>query len=486
MIGVRNNGVQQSVELVFDALDVFIGFRIVLDLLGCREQLHCERTVRCDRQLADVCELRAGLAVENGIAFLVFNNRIDDGVAVTVDECIRAGDVLDDFGSRPGLRLLVDTHVTDEDDVIRAFFFRSVNRSLCRCVDAFTGRILAEAVDVRGVVFVHEVGGGGLGDGFRRGETDKRDLLAVRFKDLVSVEHRLVAFDLHKVRGNVRIFGLLNKSKHLIHTVVELMVAERCEIVTDKVHDVDDRFALGEGADRSALDVVARVNEDDFIALCFEGLLEVCKACVTPAVADAAVYVVREQNDRDGFLFYDRLFRRLCIELHFIETGLAAVEAVNGEVAAVILHVLRLFRTVASDIDRSIALDIEAVRRRFQLEQRVCRVVIRAFYELRVVVVHVQILAVCCLEGVLIGAFASDVQLGHFRIARNVGNFNGQADSFSGNGQNAVGQRCFRCDKLVLFSRTGGVFIIILFIGHDHFVRRIIDDDFVTVCKRLN
>ena len=309
MIGVRNNGVQQSVELVFDALDERIGFRIVLDLLGCREDLHREAAFCIDRQLADVCELRAGLAVEDVFVFLILHGCVDDGMAVTVDERICAGDVRDHFGGHPRAGLFVNAHVTDDDDVIRAFRLCCVDRVLRCGVDACAGVILAEAVDVF-ACFVHEVGRGGLGDGFRRGETDKRDLLAVCFKDLVSVEHRLVAFDLHKVRGNVRIFRLLDESKHLIHTVVEFMVAERCEIITDKVHDVDDRFALREGTDRSALYVVARVNKDDFVAFRFEGLLEICKTCVAPTVTDAAVHVVREQNDRVARRLDYRRFRR--------------------------------------------------------------------------------------------------------------------------------------------------------------------------------
>ena len=396
-------------------------------------------------------------------------------MAVTVDECIGTGDVRDDIGSRPGLRLLVDTHVTDENDVIRAFCLCCVNSGLDCGVDAFTGCILAEAIDVSGVVFVHEVGRSGLGDRFGGGDTDKCDLLAVCFDDLISIEHRRVAFDLYEVRGNVRIFRLLDESKQLIHTVVEFMVAERCEIITDKVHDVDDRFALGEGADRSALYVVARVNKDDFVAFRFEGLLEVCKTCIAPTVADAAVHVVREQNDRVARRFYGSFFgfRK---ELEGVDRGVAA-HAVHGEVAAVEFDVLRLAVVLCA-----VALDVVAAFNGLELEQRVCRVFFGALYELYIGSVCKQILTFGGFERIRVIAFVClDAQFGHFCIARDVRDFDGQNDCGIRNVENTVGQRCVCRNELMLF-----VVVEVILTRHDLAACGVEDDNFVTVSKRLD
>ena len=430
VIGVRNDCVQQRCELFLDRRDERIGFRIVLNLLGCREELKIERAVRRDCQLADVGELRAGLAVENVFAVLILNDCVDDGMAVAVDERVKAAHIRDDFGSGPRLGLLIDAHMADCDDVIRAFSLRRVDRCLYRSIDAFAGRILAEAVDVFGVIFVHEVRRGGLGDGFRRGDTDECDLLAVRFEDLVGVQSMFICPKIHEVCGNVRIVCHADELEHTGHAVVKFVVAERCEVVADLVHDLDDRFAAGEGADRAALYVVARVNEDDFVACFLKRLLQACNACIAPTVADAAMYVVREQNDRIAGRFNG--FNGLCSlrkELEGVDVLLGLLEAVDGHVVLIELKVLRLRAAVGSGVDRGVALDVETVFCGIKLEQRVGCIRVVEFNELDVVRIGVQILAVCSLERVLVRCVVSGGV-----------DFHRQKHSCFGNGQTVIGR----------------------------------------------
>ena len=457
VIGVRNDGVQKLVEFIFDRLDVRVGLRIVLNLRGSGEQLHRERAVRLDRQLADVCELRAGLAVEDFLAVLVRNlHTVDHAVAVTVDERVETGGVRNDFGRRPGLRLLVDAHVADCDDVVRAVRLRRVDRRLNRGVDACAGIILAEAVDVLAGI-VHEVGRGGLGDRFGGGDTDERDLLLVDFDDLVRVKNRRVLFEIHEVCGEVRILGLLHQNEELIHAVVELVVAERCEVVTDKVHDVDDRFAVRQGADRSALHVVARVDKEDFVAFGFERLLEVCNACIAPAVADAAVHVVREQNDRVTGGLNNGLVRADRVELIGVDRSVAA-HTVYGECAAVELDVLR-FAAVLRGVALDKPIGIRGVGR-FELEQRVS-----AFFrnKLDVRTVRFEELAVRVDEGV-----ANDLILA-------LGCLHGQdRGAFFGVGERVAFERSVERDQLMLF-----VVVEVVFGAHDLALFRIEENNFV-------
>ena len=258
------------------------------------------------------------------------------------------------------------------------------------------------------------------------------------------------------------------------------MVAGDREIVTDKVHDVDDRFALRQRADRAALAVVACVDEKDFVAFRLKGLLEVCNACIAPAVADAAVHVVREQNDRVARRLNDRRFRRfagLRIEIHDIASRVIGIQTVAGEVVMVILQVLILVGVLCS-----IALDIKAAFGRFKPEECVCSIIVVAFYKLNMRSINVQILAFCGLERVgVVAFFVAHIQFGRFRVAAMILDFNGQNDCRFRNGQNAFGQRCRRRNELML-----AVVVEVILGGHDNLAFRIEDDNLIAVQKLFN
>ena len=74
------------------------------------------------------------------------------------------------------------------------------------------------------------------------------------------------------------------------------MVAGDRDVVAHSVHDVDDGFALGHGADGLTLDGVAVVHQQDVVVLA-EGFLHGIHAGVGPVLVHAAVHVARKEDD---------------------------------------------------------------------------------------------------------------------------------------------------------------------------------------------
>ena len=72
------------------------------------------------------------------------------------------------------------------------------------------------------------------------------------------------------------------------------MVAERHNVITGCVHQLDRGFALRVADIGSALCVVARVDKNDVCALCFIILFECGDLCIQ---VDLAVHVVGVQNN---------------------------------------------------------------------------------------------------------------------------------------------------------------------------------------------
>ena len=297
-LGVGHDLLQQALILSLDAGDVRRRVGVVLHLLGRGQQLDLHAVVR-DDQHAHVGKLGAGLAVEHRLAVLVVDGGVDLAVAVAVDKRVHAAHVGDDLGRGPGAGLGVDAAVAHDDDVIRAFVSRRVYRRLRGFIHALAGGVLAEAVDVLAIL-VLEVGRGGLGDGLRRAHADEGDRLAVHLKELVGVQHGrggLAVHVVHEVRGDVRELSRRYILKELRHGVVELVVAGHRHVVAHVVHDLDEVGALAQGADGAALHVVAGVRQEHGVASGLQGLLQVDQAGVAPAVLNAAVHVVGEQND---------------------------------------------------------------------------------------------------------------------------------------------------------------------------------------------
>ena len=295
---VGHNLLQQRLILRLDAGNVRRRIRVVLHLLGRGQQLDLQAAVLQEAQLADVGELRTRLSVQNRLAVLVDELAVDRAVAVAVDHSVHAAHMRDHLGSRPGRGLLVDAQVTHQDHVVRAFSSGRVDRGLGRGVQALAGGVLAEAVNVLARL-VLEVDRRGLGQRLGRANAHDGHLLAVRLKDLVGVQHGsggLAVHVVHEVRRHVGIVGFLHVREEARHGVVELVVAGHRHVIAHEVHDVDDVSAFAQGADGAALHVVARVNQNDRVALGLQALLQIGKARVAPAVLDAAVHIVGEED----------------------------------------------------------------------------------------------------------------------------------------------------------------------------------------------
>jgi len=75
------------------------------------------------------------------------------------------------------------------------------------------------------------------------------------------------------------------------------MVAEGGVVIADFVHDVDQIFALGQGADHVALHGVAAVDQRNIVVGGLHGFFIGCQTCVADVVVDRAVDVVRVEHD---------------------------------------------------------------------------------------------------------------------------------------------------------------------------------------------
>ena len=88
--------------------------------------------------------------------------------------------------------------------------------------------------------------------------------------------------------------GILENGLEVGEAIVEFMVAERRDIIACRVHQFDRGLALRVADIGRALDVVARVHEDDVGALFCVVLFQCCYLCVQ---ADRTVHVVGVQDD---------------------------------------------------------------------------------------------------------------------------------------------------------------------------------------------
>ena len=200
-----------------------------------RDQLGAERVLReVDGHLADRAEVAAGLGQNDLIlAGVLYELLLDGAMGVAVDEGVQAGGVGDQVFRGPGLGGDVVAQVAQRDDIVGAFGLGRVDRGLHGGVQVSAGHTAGDAVDVVAGLIL-EVRGRGLREGFGRGDADKGDLLAFDLEDLVGVED-VRALDavgfMIEVRGNVRELRPADGVHRAFHAVVELVVAERRQIV---------------------------------------------------------------------------------------------------------------------------------------------------------------------------------------------------------------------------------------------------------------
>ena len=272
---------------VFQAQQVHSG-----DILCPGVQAGRHGTVGADGGIADIRQLCAAAGTENGVAVLVLGDHLLGVMAVAVEPQVDAGGVGDHFVIPPGGALGFVAHVRHDDDVDSAFGADFIHSLLHSRVDGFAVFILHEVVDE--VAFgILEIPRGGGAERHRRGDADEADLHTVEFLDDPGLEDQLPV--LVEVAAEVGETGLFGQLKEVVHAVVEFMVAGDRDVVSDGVHDVDDGFALGHGADGLTLDGVTVVHEQDVVVL-REGFLHGIQAGVRPALVDSAVDVAGEQD----------------------------------------------------------------------------------------------------------------------------------------------------------------------------------------------
>ena len=245
-----------------------------------------------DLQPAHAAQLGAAGRTQNVHAVLVLHGHLVGVVAVAVQEGIDAGGVGNDVGVGPGSTGFLVAHMAQGHHVLGARFPGSVNGGLHGVVDALTGVVLHEAVDVVAIIVLEVLGGGG-GDGLGGGDAHEGHLHAVKFLDDVGLEDKLPF--LIEVAADVGEAGLPGQLQEPVHAVVELVVAGDGNVIAYAVHQGDDGVAGGHGAHRLALDGVAVVHQQHMAGL-LQAVADGHQAGIAEALIDAAVDIAGEQN----------------------------------------------------------------------------------------------------------------------------------------------------------------------------------------------
>ena len=98
-------------------------------------------------------------------------------VGVAVDKCIETGGVSDDFSGSPRLALVVDSHMSESDDVVSAFCLCCIDGVLNSFIELLACLVVTEVVDII-AFFILEESRRRFCDGFRCADTYESDLLS--------------------------------------------------------------------------------------------------------------------------------------------------------------------------------------------------------------------------------------------------------------------------------------------------------------------
>ena len=277
---------------------------VLLSVILGGDQLGGDLTVSRDGQLAEIGELGLGLCQHDVIAILVGDSLAEFLMGMAVEHGVDTVGILDDSLGGPIFSCAFHAQVCNGDNIFRAFGLSRIDGGLDSLIQSSAVLVLAEVVDEVAVV-VLEVGGRGLHEALRSGNADERDLRSAVIHDLI----RLIAdvaralAGVLEVAGQILILGQLCQLSEAGELEIELMVAERCEIIADLVHDVDQIGACGQQTDGLALNCVAAVNKRDKVVRLFHFGLVCRNAGIAQTVAHAAVNVVGVQDHNVvGFL----------------------------------------------------------------------------------------------------------------------------------------------------------------------------------------
>ena len=183
--------------------------------------------------------------------------------------------------------------------IIRTLSLCRVYSGLNGCVEQFTVRTLAEAVDEVSV-FILEIGGRRLGQAFRSGDSHIGNLYAVIVQNLVRGQYGSARSEIQEVAAEIGVIGpLLRKLKEILSSVVKFMISGYGDVIPELIHDVHQKCAVAQSADGAALDCVSCVNQRDAVraVLSFHFRLIGGKTRVADGIVDAAVHIVGVQND---------------------------------------------------------------------------------------------------------------------------------------------------------------------------------------------
>ena len=218
-----------------------------------------------------------------------------NGVGVTVDDEVDAGDILGQVIGGVGLGAGVHTQMRQADDNVSAFCPQCIHLILCSFVHLVACQEL-QPLDQ-----------GGVGLGLRLGglQAEEADLYVAHFLDHMVVKDGLAVLQ-HIGAKNIKL-GLFHILVQLGIAVVELVVADGGHVIACDIHHGDGICALVDADIDAALTVVAGVNQKDG---CASGLIVSLQRRHLFILVDGTVDIVGVQDD--GFAIQIFRCRGIC------------------------------------------------------------------------------------------------------------------------------------------------------------------------------
>ena len=214
-------------------------------------------------------------------------------MAVAVQEYIDSRSVGDHIRIGPGPAFFFISQVGHGKYEIGALFPGGIHRSLHGLVDLLSGFIHHEAVYIIPFI-VHEIGRCGAANRQRRRHAYESNLLSGRFQDDIGLKDRFVLIG--EVAADIGELRFPSQLQETVRSVVEFMVAGYGHVIADGIHQIDDVFSLANGADGLSLDRISVVYKDGLIALCLQGISDLCKARISKTLVHTAVDVAGAEN----------------------------------------------------------------------------------------------------------------------------------------------------------------------------------------------
>ena len=228
-------------------------------------------------------------------------------MAVPVDNRVDAPGVCGDIEGAPLLKGRVLAQVPHEDDEIRARVPRAVHGLLDGGAELISCLATIKAVDVI-PQRVHKTGRCGGGDSVRRTDTDKGHLCVAVLHHSVRLKDELPRHGVLEVAGDIAALQVFSEVLELAHAVVELMVAGDGDVITHRVHDLDEVAAVGDGPDDRALHRVPCVHQSN-VGICLFHFIPVERQSRIPDILIHAAVNIIGVDDHDVLVRHGRVGR---------------------------------------------------------------------------------------------------------------------------------------------------------------------------------